>query len=168
MVSRIPIRANQLFASEIAEEEQELADHPDVERLELEILLREEGLTEEDARAASELVSRSTLSLIKTKVEKELGLPYGEIETAAGDALVVGSMYALAAVIPLWPYFIWSVGTALVVSLVVTGVALFALGVVKGRVARMGVARSGLQVLVIGGASAAIGYLIGSVVPRLF
>ena len=106
--------------------------------------------------------------MLKTKVEKELGLPYGPTETALGDAVVVGGMYALAAVIPLWPYLVWSVGTALVVSLVATGLALFGLGLVKGRVAGMALARSGLQVLLIGGGSAAIGYLIGVLVPELF
>ncbi len=159
---------NQLFAHEIAAEEQEYADHPDVERAELEILLREEGLTEAQAHAAAQAVSQSRLSLLKTKVEKELGLPYGETETALGDAAVVGGMYALAAVVPLWPYFIWSVSTALVVSLAATGLALFALGLVKGRVAGMALARSGLQVLLVGGGSAGIGYLIGIAVPKLF
>jgi VIT1/CCC1 family predicted Fe2+/Mn2+ transporter len=159
---------NQLFAHEIAAEEQEYADHPEVERAELELLLREEQLSEEQARAAAEAIAQSRFSLIKTKVEKELGLPYGESETALGDAAVVGGMYALAAVIPLWPYFIWSVGTALVVSLVATGLALFALGLIKGRVAGMALARSGLQVLLVGGGSAAIGYLIGVLVPELF
>ena len=159
---------NQLFAHEIRAEEQEYADHPHVEQLELELLLREEGLAEPQARAAADAIAQSRLSLIKTKVEKELGLPYGETETALGDAAVVGGMYALAAVIPLWPYFIWGVGAALVVSLVATGLALFALGVVKGRVAGMALLRSGLQVLLVGGGSAAIGYAIGVVVPQWF
>jgi vacuolar iron transporter family protein len=159
---------NQLFAHEIAAEEQEYADHPEIERAELEILLREEQLNEEDARTAADAIARSRFSLLKTKVEKELGLPYGEAETALGDAAVVAGMYALAAVIPLWPYFIWSVGTALVVSLVATGLALFTLGLIKGRVAGMALARSGLQVLLVGGGSATIGYLIGVLVPELF
>jgi VIT1/CCC1 family predicted Fe2+/Mn2+ transporter len=159
---------NQLFAREIADEEQELADHPDVERRELEILLEEEGLAAEDAGAAAEIISHSPLALVKTKVEKELGLPYGEQETALGDALVVGGMYALAAAIPLWPYFLWSVGTALVVSLVATGLALFALGLVKGRVVGSALLKSGTQVLLIGGTSAAVGWLIGTYVPELF
>lgn len=159
---------NQLFAGEIADEKLELADHPEVERLELEILLREEGLDADSARRASELIARSEHSLIKTKAEKELGLPYGDTETALGDALVVGGMYALAAVIPLWPYFFLSVGTGLIVSLAATAIALFGLGLVKGRVAGMALVRSGTQVLLIGGASAAIGYLIGNFAPRLF
>lgn len=159
---------NQLFANEIADEEQELADHPEVEQLELEILLREEGLAAEDAAAAAETISRSPLAHVKTKVEKELGLPYGEQETALGDAVVVGGMYALAAAIPLWPYFLWSVGTALVVSLVATGIALFALGLFSGRVVGAALLRSGTRVLLIGGTSAAIGWLIGTYIPELF
>jgi vacuolar iron transporter family protein len=158
---------NHLFATEIADEEAELADHPEVEQLELELLLREEGLATEDARLAAELISRSRLAHLKTKVEKELGLPYGESETALGDALVVGGMYALAAAIPLWPYFVWSVGTALPISLVATALALFGLGWTKGRVTGTGLLRSGVQVLLVGGASAAIGWLIGNFVPGL-
>ena len=159
---------NQLFASEIADEQAELADHPAIELEELALLLREEGLSADDARVASELIATSPHALIKTKVEKELGLPYGETETARGDAAVVGVSYAVAALIPLWPYFVFSMHVALFVSLFCTGVALFALGVMKGRVARMALIRSGLQVLVIGGASAAIGYLIGVLGPKLF
>lgn len=159
---------NQLFRNEIADEEHELADHPEVELRELEILLREEGLQEADAAAAAEIISRSSHAHAKTKVEKELGLPYGEPETAFGDALVTGGMYLLAAVIPLWPYFFWSVSTALVISLVATGAALFALGLVKGRVVGMALLKSGTQVLLVGGASAAIGWLIGVLVPELF
>ena len=159
---------NQLFRNEIADEEAELADHPEVELHELEILLREEGLDDRDARAAAAIISRSPRAHAKTKVEKELGLPYGETETALGDAFATGGMYLLAAVVPLWPYFVWSVGTGLVVSLVATAVALFGLGLVKGRVVGSALLTSGLQVLLVGGASAAIGWLIGAYIPKLF
>ena len=76
-------------------------------------------------------------------------------------------MYALAAAIPLWPYFIWSVSTALVVSLVATGLALFGLKLVKGYIIGVVLLRSGAQVLLIGGTSAASGWLIGAFVPDL-
>ena len=159
---------NQLFRNEIAGEEAELADHPEVELRELEILLHEEGLAQKDARAAAEIIARSPLAHVKTKVEKELGLPYGEVETAFGDAVVTGSMYLLAAVVPLWPYFFWSVGSALVISLIATALALFGLGLVKGRIVGSALLTSGLQVLLVGGASAAIGWLIGAYIPELF
>jgi len=159
---------NSLIASEIADQRAEAVDHPELERLELQVLLEEEGLSETDARTASVAIGRSVDALVKTKIEKELGLPFRDTETAKGDGLVVGASYAVAALIPLWPYFFFGMHVALVLSLVATGCALFALGVLKGRVARLALVRSGLQVLVIGALSAGLGYLIGGLGPHLF
>jgi VIT1/CCC1 family predicted Fe2+/Mn2+ transporter len=159
---------NQLFQSEIATEEAEVLHQPDVEKEELRILLLEEGLSDDNADTVTHLISTSPRSLLKTKVEKELGLSYGEATTEKGDAAVVGASYLIAAFIPLWPYFFWKISTALPVSLLATAVALFSLGILKGVVARLALFRSGLQVLLIGGASAGLGYLIGEYAPRLF
>ena len=159
---------NQLYESEIEDEEAQIREHPEVERLELEMLLREEKLNAEEARQASDIIARSRTSLNKTMVEKELGLSYVERNAAGKDAIVVGVSYAGAAFIPLWPYLLWPLTLALPISLVTTALALFFLGVVKGRVARIALFRSGIQVLSIGGTSATIGYLIGALVPRLF
>jgi VIT1/CCC1 family predicted Fe2+/Mn2+ transporter len=52
------------------------------------------------------------------------------------------------------------------VSLVCTLAALFALGIVKGRVARQHLLRAGIQVLLIGGVSASVGWIIGHVVTK--
>jgi vacuolar iron transporter family protein len=159
---------NQLFQSEIAAEEAEVLQQPEIEKEELRILLVEEGLSEESAQTVTRHISMSPRSLMKTKVEKELGISYDETATESGDAAVVGASYALAAFIPLWPYFFWRISTALPVSLIATAVALFSLGILKGVVARLALVRSGLQVLIIGGASAGLGYLIGEYAPRLF
>lgn len=132
------------------------------------ILQRDEGLSPADARGVTDRIARSPRALIKTKVEKELGLPFGEVETALGDAVVVGAAYALGAAVIIWPYLFWSVATALPISLAATALALFGLGLPKGRVMRLAILRSGLQVLVIGGLSAAIGFAIGSFGPGLF
>ena len=158
---------NELYESEIRDEESQITEHPQVERLELEMLLNEEGLNVEDARFASEVISRSSTSLRKTMIEKELGLAYGEKHGEHKDAVVVGCSYAGAALIPLWPYLLWPLDLALPISLLTTAIALFVLGLVKGQVTRMGLLKSGLQVLAIGGGSAIIGYVIGYIVPQL-
>ena len=158
---------NQLFKTEIRDEEEEINDHPEVERLELEMLLQDEGLSGEDARVASERIAKSGSSFRKTKVEKELGLSYEDTSTAGKDSMVVGLTYAAAASIPLWPYLFWTVSFALPISLIVTVLALFSLGLIKGKVVRMALARSGFEVLAVGGVSAFLGYLIGVAVPHM-
>ena len=104
---------------------------------------------------------------LRTKVQTELGLSPDSGGAAFGDALMVGGTYMGAAVIPLWPYLLFQITPALVVSLACTLVALFALGVAKGRIARMALVRSGAQVLVIGAISAGIGFAVGHVVSAI-
>ena len=57
---------NQLYKSEIEDEECQIEEHPDVERLELEMLLEEERLSSQDAKLASAAIARSAISLKKT------------------------------------------------------------------------------------------------------
>ena len=68
---------------------------------------------------------------------------------------------------PLWPYFCFSLHLALLISLACTLVALFAVGVAKGRITRLSLLRSGLQVLIVGSGSAGVGYAIGHLVTTL-
>jgi VIT1/CCC1 family predicted Fe2+/Mn2+ transporter len=152
---------NPLYNREIADEEAEIARRPSVESMSWALLLDDEGLPASGAREVAHGIATSPLAFAKTKVEKELGLAYGSHHSETGDAVVVGLAHASAALIPLWPYFFWPIATALMVSLPATAIALFALGIVKARAARTSSLRSGLEVLFIGGGSAAVGYAIG-------
>jgi VIT1/CCC1 family predicted Fe2+/Mn2+ transporter len=158
---------NDVFRGAIADELAEMEDHPEVERLELQILLEEEGIPSDDARCVSEVMARHPHSHVRMTVEKELGLAYGEHRTALGDGLVVGAMFIFAAWVPVFPYLVWSVRTALYVSLGATATALFGLGILKGHIAGLRRPRSGLHVLAVGGGAALIGFAVGELIPRL-
>ncbi|HET8980174.1 MAG TPA: VIT1/CCC1 transporter family protein [Solirubrobacteraceae bacterium] len=155
------------YRAEIDDERREVIEFPDRERTELALALEQEGLPRDEAgRVAAGLASNPNVFL-RTKVEKELGLSPEVGGAALGDGIVVGLSYLLAAIVPLWPYVAFGRLTALAVSVACTLVALFALGVVKGRVGRQRAARAGLQVLLIGGVSAAVGFAIGHLVTLL-
>jgi VIT1/CCC1 family predicted Fe2+/Mn2+ transporter len=158
---------NDLYRGAIADELDEMEDHPEVERLELQYLLEEEGISSDDARSVSEILARHPHSHVRMTVEKELGLAFGEHRTAVGDALVVGAMFIAAAWVPLFPYLAWEVHTALAVSLAATATALVGLGVLKAQIAGLRWLRSGLHVLAIGGGAALIGFVVGELIPRL-
>lgn len=156
-----------LYAAEIRDEGLEIEAEPEREVAELALILEDEGLDRESAEQVSRGLAANPNVFLRTKVQKELGLSPDSGGAAIGDALVVGATYLCAAVIPLWPYFFFSISTALPVSLVCTLAALFALGIVKGRVARQQLLRAGLQVLLIGGVSASVGWIIGHVVTKI-
>jgi VIT1/CCC1 family predicted Fe2+/Mn2+ transporter len=158
---------NDLYRGAIADELAEMEDHPEVERLELQYLLEEEGIAMDDARTVSEILARHPHSHVRMTVEKELGLAFGEHRTALGDALVVGAMFIAAAWVPLFPYLIWEVHTALAVSLAATAAALVGVGALKAQIAGRRRLLSGLHVLTIGSGAALIGFVVGELIPRL-
>jgi VIT1/CCC1 family predicted Fe2+/Mn2+ transporter len=157
-----------LYAAEIADEGKEIEDEPDREIAELALVLEDEGLPREAAEHVARGLAVNPNVFLRTKIQKELGLSPDVGGAAMGDALVVGLTYMAAAVVPLWPYVVLPLTTpALLTSIVCTLVALFGLGVAKGRIARQVWQRAGLQVTLIGSASAAIGFVIGHVVSAL-
>ena len=153
-----------LYVSEIEEEGREIIAFPERETAELAVVLENEGLPRGQAETVARGLAANPNVFLRTKVEKELGLSPDAGGAALGDALVVGLTYLGAAIIPLWPYLVFPIRTALIVSLVCTLAALFALGVAKGKMARMPLLRSGLQVAIIGSVSAGIGFAIGHLV----
>jgi VIT1/CCC1 family predicted Fe2+/Mn2+ transporter len=74
--------------------------------------------------------------------------------------VIIGVTYGLAALVPLWPYLVWDLSTAMAMSFVSAAVALVALAFAKARIAGVGVTRNAVEAAV-GAASAAIGYFIG-------
>lgn len=157
-----------LYAAEIADEHQEVVEEPEREQAELALILEDEGLPRADAERVAAGLAANPDVFLRTKVQKELGLSPDVGGAALGDALVVGLTYLGAAIIPLWPYAVLPlIAPALLVSLTCTLVALFALGLIKGTVARQSRARAGIQVLLIGGLSAGVGFAIGHLITAI-
>jgi len=157
-----------LYAAEIADEGREIEERPEREIAELALVLEDEGLPREDAERVAQGLAANPSVFLRTKIQKELGLSPDVGGAALGDALVVGFTYMGAAVVPLWPYLVLPLtAPALVISVVCTLVALFTLGVAKGRIARQAWQRAGAQVVLIGSASAAVGFVIGHLVTAI-
>jgi len=156
-----------LYLSEIAGERREIETFPERETAELAVVLEREGLPTEQAETIARGLASNPNVFLRTKVEKELGLSPDTGGAALGDAFVVGATYLVAAIVPLWPYFFFTLTLALAVSLACTLLALFAVGIAKGRVTRISLLRSGLQVMIVGSLSAGVGFAIGYLVTTL-
>ena len=157
----------QLYESEIAAEGREIDEFPERETDELAIVLEREGLSREQAEMVAHGLASNPNVFLRTKVEKELGLSPDAGGAALGDAFVVGATYLGAAIVPLWPYFFFPINIALVISLACTLLALFVVGVAKGRVTRLSLLRSGVQVMIVGSISAGVGFAVGHLVTTL-
>ena len=154
--------------SEIATEAKELDEHPAEELAELVVLYQREGLSFREAKGVAEHIAQDRDLWLRTMVEKELGLSPEITSKPIMDALTMGTAFIVAASIPILPYFFVDGKVAIGASVGAALLGLFALGVGKGRVVQKQPLVQGLEILLIGAASAGLGFALGEGIPRLF
>ena len=153
--------------AEIAREAKELEEHPAEELAELVVLYQREGLSFSEAKGVAEHVAADKDLWLRTLVEKELGLSPEITSNPIKDAFAMGSAFIVGAFIPLMPYFFADGIQAIGASIGATLVGLFVLGLSKGRLVHKSPVFQGLEVLIIGAASAGVGFALGEGIPRL-
>jgi predicted membrane protein (TIGR00267 family) len=95
----------------------------------------------------------------------ELGLEKPDPKRARISAITIGLSYIVGGFIPLSPYMlINNLHTALLVSVLVTLVALFLFGYIKGRFTGTKPLKNGLQTVVVGGLAAGVAFLLARLI----
>ncbi|MDP9269575.1 MAG: VIT1/CCC1 transporter family protein [Chloroflexota bacterium] len=158
----------EIFDAQIVGERQEVEERPGEAEAEVAYMLEEEGLPGERASAIARIFAAHPEVLLKTMVEKELGLTAGEAQGSPRQgALVMAVSFGAGAAVPLVPYMILPVQGAIYASVLLTGAALFGIGVLKSRWTRRDWLRSGLEILGLGAFAGIAGYFIGGLLPSL-
>ncbi len=156
--------ARELYANQLAIEAAEIADHPEEEVEELRLIYEAKGVPSEVARdIAHRIVYGDRSVALETMAREELGIDPtnlgGSAWVAAGTSF---ALFAIGAVVPVIPFLFLTGTTAIVVSAVLAGLALFGVGASITVLTGRGVLRSGLRQLAFGMAAAAITYGIGT------
>lgn len=87
--------------------------------------------------------------------------PEGDLKHPALAGAVMGLFYLLAGLVPLLPYLLFSLDRAVLVSIVFTLLMLFATGIWQTRYTKRLWWKSGVEMLLVGGAAIALGYAVG-------
>jgi len=82
---------------------------------------------------------------------------------ALRSAGIVGLSAVIGSLLPLMPFLVWPVTTAIPVSIVLSAFVLFAVGAYKARTTIGHPTKSGLEMAIIGTVSALLGYFVGLV-----
>jgi vacuolar iron transporter family protein len=159
----------QVHQHEIRKELNEMESAPKYELDELAQIYQQDGLSPDDARLLVTTLARYPTAYQKEMVAKELGIPTLEPQTAKiAEALTIGGSYLVGSIFPLIAYFVFPLPVAFPISLVLTFVALVVVGVIKGKLAKMNLVRSSVEIVVVGILSAGGGYLLGTMLPHVF
>jgi vacuolar iron transporter family protein len=159
----------QVHQNEVRRELEEMDRAPEYEKREMVELYAQDGVGREDARQIVEILSRYPRAYQTAMVGRELGIATLDPETVKiPEALTIGVSYLVGSFFPLISYFFLPVPVAFPVSLVLTFVALVIVGIIKGKLARMNLFMSIVEIVVVGVVSAGGGYVLGTWIPRLF
>jgi vacuolar iron transporter family protein len=161
--------SRELYEEQIAVEREELAVAPEEEAAELALIYQAKGLPEEMARRLADQVMAKPEAALDTLAREELGVDPETLGGSAWEAAFASFLlFCLGAIVPVFPYFFASGLVALVISLGVSALALFAVGAGITLVTGKGAWRSGLRQtlfgLVAAGITFAIGKLLGTAI----
>jgi VIT1/CCC1 family predicted Fe2+/Mn2+ transporter len=157
----------EIYVAQIENEREEVRDRPAEAEAEVAYMLEAEGLSEAAARRVAAELAREPTVLLKTMVEKELGLVIEEGPGALQGAMVMGGAFGLASLVPILPYLFLPIANAPAASIVLCGVVMFGIGAVKTRWTKRSPLRSGLEVVALAAFAGIAGYLFGSVLPSV-
>ena len=157
----------QVHKAAIRKETREIDQYPQDEKIEMRLLFERDGMPKTDAQSISDMLWKHKKSFVYTMVQKELGLEPEPAGNIVQDSLLVGLSYVVAAMIPLAPYFFLQGVPAIITSILATFVALFCIGLAKGKVAALPYIKSGLQVLLVGAGAGIGGYFLGTILPHV-
>jgi vacuolar iron transporter family protein len=149
------------YATERATEVRETVEMPERETEEVALVFRSYGLPEETVATVVKAISSDQNRWVDFMMKFELGLEEPDPKRAGRSALTIAGSYIAGGAIPLAPYFfIRSIHSALIVSVIVTLFALLVFGYVKGRFTVKTPLRSAWQTVVVGGLAASAAFLL--------
>jgi len=151
-----------LFEADSDREAYEIAHEPEEERRELKEFYLRKGLTEDETETVVKRITSNRESWLEDMLLHELHLHRGELGAPLNVGCVLGASFMLGAFVPLLPYLLFaSKLPAVLTSLIGSLIFLFAVGALRGNIAKKNIWKRGAETLLIGITGSAILYIIG-------
>ncbi|MEI8018543.1 MAG: VIT1/CCC1 transporter family protein [Schlesneria sp.] len=149
------------FVAERQREYEEIKEIPEKEIEEVADVLRTYGLTEEMVMSVTNSICADEKRWVDFMMRFELGLEEPDPRRAGKSALTIALSYIAGGMVPLTPYFFAdSVQQGLIGSVILTLLALFVFGYIKGRFTTTHPFRSAWQTVFVGGLAATAAFAI--------
>lgn len=146
-----------------AHEERHIEHVPEGEREEVRQIYARKGFEGEALEHAVDTITSNRKRWVDTMITEELGLPL-QVPDPVRIALATFAAFVTVGLVPLLPFFVPALGddATFATSSVLTAIAFFGIGCVKGH--RLGTSRwrGGLETLLVGGIAAVLAYAVGA------
>jgi VIT1/CCC1 family predicted Fe2+/Mn2+ transporter len=154
----------ELFERQIELEAAELAVTPEEEMAELALIYRAKGLNKEEAERLAGRLTENPEVALDTLIREELGLDPKELGNPVGASVGSFLAFGIGAILPVIPFFFGGSTALVILSLAISGAALFSVGALLSLFTGRDVLFSGGRQLIIGAVAAAITFGLGSLI----
>jgi VIT1/CCC1 family predicted Fe2+/Mn2+ transporter len=162
----ISVKSSQeLYENQMNLEMEELEVNPDGEEKEIALIYMSKGIPESQAREMATEIIKDKSKAHEILVKEELGINSEELKGSAMEAAITSFLlFAIGAIIPVFPFFFLSGFNAVILSTVVSAIGLFIIGSAITLFTGKSIWFSGMRQVFFGLAAAAITYGIGSLI----
>jgi len=150
------------YDSEKERELRHIENAPKLERAEVRQIYQDKGFSGGLLERIVETITSNPDVWVAVMMSEEHQLNPVDRRGAWKAALVVGISAIIGSLIPLAPFALLPVGMSMWVSVLITAIVLFVVGVYKARVTIGNPGKSGLEMAIIGTLSAMVGYAVGA------
>jgi VIT1/CCC1 family predicted Fe2+/Mn2+ transporter len=157
---------NEFIEMKRKQEEWEIDNLEEQERDEIRDIYREKGFKDELLEDVVRIITSRRKVWIDTMMKEELGLIEDE-KNPIDSSISTFVGFNLIGLIPLIPFMVFmAIGielnsVAFVYSIVSVLAAFFLVGMIKGKIVKKSMMRSGVNTLIIGGIAAVVAYMVG-------
>jgi VIT1/CCC1 family predicted Fe2+/Mn2+ transporter len=156
--------SRELYQKQISIETAEIENAPEEEAEELALIYQARGLEESQAHTLASRIMSDKAGALDTLVREELGIDPKELGGSAREAALTSFfLFALGAILPVFPFIFLSGLNAVAASVALSTVGLFLIGAITTLFTGRSVLFSGTRQVVFGLAAAAITYSIGRI-----
>ena len=157
----------ELLKSEIAREEWEMENKPEVERQEIEEIYRAKGFEGKDLEMIVNKITSNKKVWLNTMLTEELKLNVEVVGNPLKSALRMFGAFLIGGILPIIPFFFAQGYLPLIIAIGISLSTSFAVGAVKSRLAQTNIIKGGLEMAGLGTGIALIGFGIGSELANL-
>ncbi len=161
----VSVRAQRdVYERELEVERAELEEVPREEAQELALIYQRKGFTRQEARAVAERIISNPEVALETLAREELGLDPDQLGNPWSAAISSFLAFGFGALIPLLPNLFTTDFLALILTIALSGSAVFGIGALLGTLTGKNPFLGGGRMLFVGAAAAGVTYVIGSLV----
>ncbi|MFN3655213.1 MAG: VIT1/CCC1 transporter family protein [Candidatus Nitrosotenuis sp.] len=152
----------ELLKSEIAREEWEIENKPDLERKEIEDIYKAKGFSGKDLEMIVNKITSDKKIWLNTMLTEELKLNVEVVGNPLKSAFRMFGAFLVGGILPIMPFFFLHGYVPLAIAIGLSLSASFIVGAIKSRLAQTNIIKGGLEMAGLGTGIALVGFGIGA------